>query len=70
MESFRFTIDESNPDFLAEVRCPRCEACLNIHEPDCDLPDRLLATCGACLSWYLIDCSTERMIRLPDPREL
>jgi hypothetical protein len=33
--------------------CPRCEFSLTFHQPDPDLPDRLLATCDECKSWFL-----------------
>ena len=33
--------------------CPRCECSLTLHQPDSDLPDRLLATCDECKSWHL-----------------
>lgn len=35
------------------VGCPACEGVLTLHQPDADLPDRLLATCEECKSWYL-----------------
>jgi hypothetical protein len=70
MDPFRFTFDESNPDRLAEVRCPSCETLLSVHAPDPELPDRLLGTCGVCRSWYLMDCRSATMILLPDTKEL
>lgn len=33
--------------------CPRCEGALTLHQPDPDLPGRLLATCFECKTWYL-----------------
>lgn len=65
-----FKIDESNPDCLAEVGCPQCDAYLAIHEPDRELPDRLLGICGGCGSWFMIDSRAGLMLRLPDPPDL
>ena len=33
--------------------CPSCGCLLTLHQPDLELPDRLLATCDDCKSWYL-----------------
>jgi len=65
-----FEIDESNPDCLAEVCCPQCNDFLAIHEPDCELPDRLLGICGGCGSWFMIDSKVGLMLRLPHPPDL
>ena len=35
--------------------CPQCFADLQIHQPDRDLPERLLAVCEECHSWFLMD---------------
>ncbi len=35
------------------LTCPHCEFPLTLHQPDPDLPDRLLATCDDCKSWFL-----------------
>jgi hypothetical protein len=37
------------------VCCPNCEDRLVLHQPDPDLPNRLLATCNDCKAWYLAD---------------
>lgn len=34
--------------------CPGCGAGAVLHQPDIDLPDRLLATCEACGTWSLV----------------
>ena len=39
-------------DFPA-LHCPRCQCLLQIHQPDPELWDRLIATCEECKSWYL-----------------
>ena len=33
--------------------CPHCECDLTLHQPDPDLPQRLLATCSDCKAWFL-----------------
>lgn len=35
--------------------CPQCGKGLSIHQPDEELPDRLLATCDHCKSWFLVN---------------
>ena len=44
--------------------CPNCEAPLTLHQPDLELPDRLLATCDECKSWYLSDSHGEALTPL------
>ena len=48
------------------ICCPRCEYSLSLHQPDSDLPDRLLATCGDCRSWFLTDSDGLVLIPLPE----
>jgi hypothetical protein len=44
--------------------CPECEAELSLHQPDPQLPNQLLATCGKCKSWYLTDSQGEALTPL------
>ena len=44
--------DQFAPGLLS-ICCPRCENSLTMHQPDPQLPDRLLATCDDCKSWFL-----------------
>ena len=44
---------------VVTLTCPRCGSPLSLHQPDSQLPDRLLATCDDCKSWFLAD--TERL---------
>jgi len=44
--------DQVAPVSLA-ICCPHCEYSLTLHQPDPELPDRLLATCDDCKSWFL-----------------
>jgi hypothetical protein len=46
--------------------CGTCDVPLDIHQPDPDLPDRLLGTCRVCKAWWLLDGEAELMARLPD----
>ena len=46
--------------------CPQCEAQLIFHQPDPELPNRLLATCDECKSWYLADSQGEALIPLSE----
>ena len=45
--------------------CPRCESALTLHQPDPDQPNRLLATCDECKSWFLTDSQATILIALP-----
>jgi hypothetical protein len=53
--------------------CPRCKHVLDLHQPDENLPNRLLATCDSCLRWYCLfgtgedsDSNQFFMLGLPD----
>jgi hypothetical protein len=48
------------------IHCPRCRWPLVLHQPDTDVPDRLLATCGECKSWFLLATESAELIPLPD----
>ena len=37
------------------VDCPECRGDLDIHQPDVELPDRLLMTCDRCKAWFIAD---------------
>lgn len=43
------------PVGLSALPCQNCHEPLDIHQPDPDLPERMLATCPACRDWYLVD---------------
>jgi hypothetical protein len=38
---------------IYDLRCPRCLSSLALHQPDPELPHRLLAVCEECKSWYV-----------------
>ena len=54
---------------LIPLPCPKCRVDLNIHQPDPDVPGRLLGTCGECGTWCALtldsDHSEARLIVLP-----
>jgi hypothetical protein len=51
---------------IGESTCDTCGAPLDVHQPDADLPDRLLGTCQGCKAWWLLDGEAGLMARLPD----
>src|SRR5262245_22727434 len=57
-------------DDATGMACPRCHAYLLIHQPDQQLPDRLLGTCYACRTWFLMNATAGVIVRLPDEEEL
>lgn len=69
--SLRFTTVSVPPDGLSAVPCLRCEKLLDIHQPNPEQPERILATCEACKRWYLVDCNPEGteavVVTLPPP---
>ena len=50
---FSSPVEGSDLNLLFLPYCPRCEGSLSVHQPDPELPKRLLATCDECKSWYL-----------------
>jgi hypothetical protein len=44
--------------------CGRCGSSLELHQPDADLPNRLLGTCPACKAWYVVE-GEDRARRIP-----
>ncbi len=50
---------ESSPGPVATVHahaaCRHCGVELDLHQPDAELSERLLATCVVCKTWYLIE---------------
>jgi hypothetical protein len=68
--TLRFTTVPVSPDGLSSVLCLGCGEPLDIHQPDADSPDRMLATCEACKRWHLVDCEAGAgdvvVVLLPD----
>ena len=46
--------DETDAGQIA-ITCPKCEYSLTLHQPDPELPNRLLAICDECKAWFLTD---------------
>ncbi len=55
----RFPVDgisvEEGGSFAFSADCPNCANLLDLHQPDPQLPDRLLGICPRCKTWFLID---------------
>lgn len=63
------------PGGFTELKCLDCGAPLEVHQPDHESPDRLVATCtDHCGGWHLIDCSARArggfVLRLPSPADV
>jgi hypothetical protein len=54
----------------SEVPCPACHHDLTFHQPDPECPDRLLGTCEACRTWFLVHAAAGLMLRLPDEEDV
>jgi hypothetical protein len=70
MTAVRVGLDLVRHDPSAMARCPRCQAPLALHQPDAELPGRLLGACEACKAWALIDVEAGLMLLLPDAGDL
>jgi hypothetical protein len=55
-----------DPQAPSEVACAGCRGDLVVHQPDAQVPERLLGTCPCCSAWFLIDTAAAIMVRLPD----
>jgi hypothetical protein len=51
------------------IHCPRCHSPMELHQPDPELAERLLATCGECKAWFLANSLGNTLIQLPDSRD-
>jgi hypothetical protein len=74
MASIHLALDliriDANSGGLSSLPCPGCHEGLALHQPDPQLPDRLLGTCGECHAWFLILAIAGLMVRLPDEEDL
>jgi hypothetical protein len=62
--------DNNGSESLMSIACPECSHPLEIHQPDQNLPSRLLGICALCQVWLLIDIDGEgqtRTFKLPRP---
>ena len=53
---------------LEQALCLDCHTELLLHQPDPELPDRLLGTCDECKSWFLVDAAEGTVIPLTGTR--
>ena len=61
------TSDVGDDDSIA---CPKCGGRIEVHQPDPDLPRRLLATCDDCKEWFLTGPTRSWFRRLKgEPRQ-
>jgi hypothetical protein len=71
--SLRFASTPIPPDEPVNVFCMECDHRVEIHQPDSELPERMLGTCEYCQTWYLVECDTDAgdamLILLPDPSQ-
>jgi|GEM_PF-1477034 len=62
-------LEVSGDGIVASAVCQKCRKELEIHQPQEDNPQELLATCGECGRWHLIqvasDSSEAWMFNLP-----
>jgi hypothetical protein len=67
LDVLRFSEHVDRP---AQVRCLNCSTALTLHQPDLNVPERLLGTCEKCKHWFLVDILPTTaegvLLRLPD----
>jgi hypothetical protein len=49
-----FMSDSDTIETVPQV-CRACGSELDLHQPDPEMPERLLGTCGDCKTWYLLE---------------
>ena len=45
--------------------CPMCSESLDIHQPDLEDPENLLAICDGCHAWYVVNVPQHIMTLFP-----
>jgi hypothetical protein len=59
----------ASPGWPENLCCPRCTSPIPLHQPDCRIPERMLATCHRCRRWFLVElppgCENGLLIELP-----
>jgi hypothetical protein len=67
LDFLRFSAPSERP---IQGKCLKCSSELTIHQPDINLPERLLGVCESCKHWYLIDFGSRAkqgvIVMLPD----
>ncbi len=54
-DAVRWSISERDSTEITALACQRCGSDLALHQPDPQMPERILGTCGDCKSWFLLD---------------
>ena len=74
--TIRVTVAPIADGWAEQVRCPACQSPLAIHQPEKDVPHRLLAscTCEECGVWFSVVPSADRaqvyLLRIPSIAEM
>lgn len=55
----RLFMSDSDCDEIIPQVCRACGSELALHQPDPEMPERLLGTCGDCKTWYLLEGDLE-----------
>ena len=63
----------ASPGRLDDCPCPGCAGCLDVHQPDARVPERLLGVCTGCGRWFAIELGSagdeSAMLHLPGAGE-
>src|SRR5437867_1737590 len=59
------TRQASSPEHDPLKQCPVCDHELELHQPDADLPHRILALCDNCGGWFLLDAEVALIVQVP-----
>ena len=51
----RWIMSEPDSTECAALVCRTCGSDLVLHQPDPQMPERILGACGECKSWFLLD---------------
>ena len=69
----RLKVVPHSADGYPVFHCLCCRGSLELHQPDADLPERMLATCPGCHAWHIVTCPAAAehvIVVLPDPSSL
>ena len=54
-DASRLFISEPESTESDALLCRNCGSDLDLHQPDLEMPERILGTCDECKTWYLFD---------------
>ncbi len=63
-------IAEHDHDEIAAPACPACSGALTLHQPDPQLPETILGTCGDCKTWFLLDPALQSIQVVRKPQDV